>query len=99
MISTNLLLIPVFSITSLACSTLSLLDVLYGIIIPSTFSGPKAFAAKKATRAESIPPERPSTTFLNPTFPASSLKKFTSISSKTLKSTFSFSITPPQLSI
>jgi len=33
-----------------------------GMRMPSTFSGPRASQARAATRAESMPPERPSTT-------------------------------------
>ena len=32
-----------------------------GISTPRTFSGPRASAARQATRAESMPPERPRT--------------------------------------
>ena len=41
-----------------------------GIITHRRFSGPIASAARAATSAESIPPESPSTAFLNPFLPA-----------------------------
>src|SRR5258706_12284132 len=54
-----------------ACSKLSLLEVLYGILIARTLSGPSAAAARQALSAESTPPESPTTTRLTPTLQTS----------------------------
>ena len=47
-------------------STLPWLEYGDGIITPSTFSGPTASAAIAAVRAESMPPDRPSSTVEKP---------------------------------
>ena len=41
-------------------------EYLDGIIIPKTFSAPKALSARQATKAESIPPEMPIKAFWKP---------------------------------
>ena len=62
--------IPRFRANSTESSMLPWLEYREGIITPSTFSGPMASAAMAAVNAESMPPERPSSTFLNPVFRA-----------------------------
>src|SRR2546428_1877367 len=53
--------------------------VLYGMMTASTFSGPSAWLARVATRLESTPPLRPSTTRSKPTFCTSFWMKRTRI--------------------
>ena len=62
---------PVRSITSCAWASDSGDEVRYGIRTARTFSGPSASAARKQVRAESIPPDRPSTTRSIPIRPTS----------------------------
>src|SRR6185503_8856876 len=50
--------------TSCAWARESGLEVRYGILTATTFSGPRAWADRNAVTAESTPPERPSTAFL-----------------------------------
>src|SRR5512143_4184292 len=70
--------IPRASITSCACASDSGFDVLYGILIATTFDGPSALAAKYAVTAESTPPESPTTPRENPRSFNSSRRKDTS---------------------
>ncbi|MPM95895.1 hypothetical protein SDC9_143051 [bioreactor metagenome] len=48
--------------------------------IPETDSAPKAFTAKEATTAESIPPESPTTTLLFPALFIKCLRVLTKLS-------------------
>ena len=58
--------IPKFFARSTASVTEWSVEKREGISMPSTFSFPRASVANAATRAESIPPESPSTAFENP---------------------------------
>ena len=53
-----------------ACASVMLLSAVYleGMETQRTFSGPRASAAMAAVRAESMPPERPMTTWEKPLF-------------------------------
>ncbi len=62
---------PVASITSCACSKDSGEEVLYGMRRASTFSPPRASAARKQATEESTPPETPTTARSNPWRPSS----------------------------
>ena len=57
---------PRFAAKVRESSTLPLEEYSVGIVTPSTFSAPRASAARHATIAESIPPLNPSTADLKP---------------------------------
>ena len=57
---------PRLRASSSASATLPSLEYIDGIITPRTFSGPIASAAIAAVRAESMPPDRPSSTLRKP---------------------------------